>query len=368
MRSEALYIVSPEWHNEVVRACYLKRRFEPAETKDAVRLCESAARNGIRTHNALKALHLDDLFGSKRGGCIPGAQIIRIKSRFPATHVWNAQKKLGPAVAYEAMAECVNLAGEFGVGMVSVDNAFHYLWGGAYALEAAAQGYIAYTNCTALLAEVVPYGGKTPALGTNPHTWAFPTQKALGFPVLVDWATSAISMGRVQQLAREGRPLPPDAAIDSHGAVTTNPGEVAGLLPFGAHKGYGLGLINELLAAFIGAYLPKARGRPNPGGEKNSPCFHFMAIHPEAVSSGDYFGGRSMDENVRLVVENILSDGNESARIPGANAAKWRERCRKAGGLLFSEPEIKALNGLANEGGVQVLKAPLRAFEERVTE
>jgi ureidoglycolate dehydrogenase (NAD+) len=367
MNTETCYVVEPQWHNEFVRTCYLKRGFDPAETEDAARLCESAARNGIRTHNALKALHLDDLFGSKRGGCVPGAPITRMKSRFPATQVWNANKKLGPAVAYEAMAECVKLASEFGVGMVSIDNAFHYLWGGAYALEAAEQGYIAYTNCTALLAEVVPYGGKTPALGTNPHTWAFPTQKALGFPVLVDWATSAISMGRVQQLAREGRPLPEGVAINLDGVVTTNPSEVAGLLPFGAHKGYGLGLINELLAAFIGAYLPRLRGIPNSADEKNSSCFHFMAIHPEAVSSGDFFGGRSMDENVRLVMENILSHGNESARIPGANAAKWRERCREAGGLLFSEPEITALNELAKEGGVEPLKFPLRRFEERIS-
>jgi L-2-hydroxycarboxylate dehydrogenase (NAD+) len=363
MNTEVLYIVSPEWHNAVVRTCYLKRGFEAAETEEMVRLCESAARNGIRTHNALKALHLDDLFGSKKGGCVPGARIEKLPSRFPASQVWNANKKLGPAVAYEAMATCVKLAGEFGVGMVSIDNAFHYLWGGAYALDAAEQGYIAYTNCTALLAEVVPFGGKTPALGTNPHTWAFPTQKALGFPVLVDWATSAISMGRVQQLAREGRPLPEGGAIDANGATTTDPNRVAGLLAFGAHKGYGLGLINELLAAMIGAYLPKLRGRPNPGGEKDSPCFHFMAIHPEAISSGHYFGGRSMDENVRLVVENILGDGNETARIPGANAAQWRERSRAAGGLLFSEPEVNAFNEFAREGGVEPLRLPLRRFE-----
>ena len=30
-----------------------------------------------------------------------------------------------------------------------------------------------------------------------------------------------------------------------------------------------------------------------------------------------------------------MGKGNETARLPGANAAKWRERCRSAGGLLF---------------------------------
>ena len=35
----------------------------------------------IRTHNALKALHLDDLFGSKAGGCKPSAEILKKESR-----------------------------------------------------------------------------------------------------------------------------------------------------------------------------------------------------------------------------------------------------------------------------------------------
>jgi L-2-hydroxycarboxylate dehydrogenase (NAD+) len=302
-------------------------------------------------------LHLDERFGSTAGGCIPGAKITKPRSRFPASQVWNANKKIGPAVAYEAMSTCIELAHQFGVGMVSVDNAFHYLWGGAYVLQAAENGCIGYTNCTALLAEVVPYGGGSPALGTNPHSWAFPTQKAIGFPVLVDWATSAISMGRVQQLAREGRSLPEGVAIDSAGAITTDPDQVAGLLPFGAHKGYGLALINELFAATIGGYLPRMRGIPSSTGEKNSCCFHFMAIHPEALSSGDYFGGNTMDENIRVVVENILS-GNEGAIIPGARAAKWREHCRSAGGLLFSGQELNALNELATEGAVPASDFP----------
>jgi ureidoglycolate dehydrogenase (NAD+) len=352
MNTERWFVVSPEWHNEVVRTCYLAKGFDSTETADAVRLCESAARNGIRTHNALKALHLDDLFGSRVGGCVPRAQITKLKSRFPASEVWNANKKLGAPVAYEAMETCVRLANEFGTGMVSVDNAFHYIWGGAYVLEAAEKGFIGYTHCTSLLAEVVPYGGKTPALGTNPHSWAFPTTDSIGFPVLVDWATSAIAMGRVQQLAREGRPLPEGVAIDSVGNITTDPTQVAGLLPFGAHKGYGLGLINELFASIIGGYLPKIRGRPSSNAEKNSCCFHFVAIHPEAISSGDYFGGNSMERNIQLVTENILGPGNEGAIIPGANAAKWRQRCSAAGGLLFTEPELAALNELARESGV----------------
>ena len=84
-------------------------------------------------------------------------------------------------------------------------------------MEAAQKGYIAYTNCTASLAEVVPFKGAFPTLGTNPHSWGFPTTEAVGFPIVIDWATSVIAMGRVQQLKREGKQLPPNAAVDKIG-------------------------------------------------------------------------------------------------------------------------------------------------------
>src|SRR2546425_5936013 len=118
------------------------------------------------------------------------------------------------------MAAAMKLADRFGIGAVAVDNAFHYLWGGGYVIDAAKKGYVAYTCCTAALAEVVPHGGRTATLGTNPHSWAFPTTEIVGFPVCVDFATSVVATGRVQQLAREGLALPTGAAIDETGAET----------------------------------------------------------------------------------------------------------------------------------------------------
>ena len=97
-------------------------------------------------------------FRLQSGGCKPSAQIIRKDSRFAASEVWDCQYKLGQATAYEAMERCIELADQFGIGQVSVDHAFHYLWGGGYVMDAAKRGYIAYTNCTASITEVVLHG------------------------------------------------------------------------------------------------------------------------------------------------------------------------------------------------------------------
>src|SRR5882757_6350364 len=217
------YIVPSKLHNDLVAAAYRHRGYNAAEAEAGARFSNLTARHGIKTHNAIKALHLDEVFGSKAGGCVPGAKIEKLKSPYRAVQKWNANRKLGQAVGLEAMEAAMKLADRFGVGVVAVDNAFHYLWGGGYVIDAARKGYIAYTNCTAALAEVVPFGGKFPTLGTNPHSWAFPTQDAIGFPICVDWATSTVAMGRVQQLKREGKPLPPNSAVDKDGNPTTDP-------------------------------------------------------------------------------------------------------------------------------------------------
>ncbi len=352
--SEIFHVIPVAAHEHLVTTAYQQRGFDASEASQAAKLATAATRHGIRTHNALKALHLDDLFGSKAGGCVPGAAIRKIPSRFDACEIWDASRKLGQAVAWEAIETCIRLADKHGSGTVSIDNAFHYLWGGGYVMEAARRGYIAYTNCTASLAEVVPFQGVFPTLGTNPHSWGFPTTDAVGFPMVIDWATSVIAMGRVQQLAREGNSLPPDAAVDAEGRPTTDPTKAKSLVPFGAHKGYGLSLINEVVAALIGGSLPTIRSRNTGGpGEKHGCAFFFQVIHPEAVSGGAFACGRSQAENVKAVLADIIGHGNDGCMLPGQLEARAAARCDAAGGLLFSTAEVEALNDIAREAGVE---------------
>ena len=349
---EEFYIVPEQQHNELVSLAYKHRGYNQKEAEDAAKFCSFASKHGVRTHNAIKALHLDELFGSGNGGCTPNSEIEVLENKFAASEVWNCNKKLGQSVAYEAIEKCIELADKYGIGQVSVDSAFHYLWGGGYVLDAAKRGFIAYTNCTAGLAEVVPFMGKFPTLGTNPHSWAFPTSEAIGFPIVIDWATSVVAMGRVQQLKREGQKLPDNAAVDKDGNPTNDPEKATYLVPFGAHKGYGMALINEILASFIGGSFPTLRSREIPEGEKRTPSFYFQVIHPEAVSGGAFALGRNQTENVRAVIEDIKAHGNEDIFLPGQDFAQAADRTEKAGGLLFSEAEIGEFNHISQEIGV----------------
>ena len=349
---ETFYVVPVEQHNLLVEKAYARRGFNSDECRAAAKSSAYASWHGIRTHNAIKALHLDDLFGSKSEGCIPDATIEKRETGFAASQIWNANRKLGQATAYAAMDEAISMADKYGIGQVSVDNAFHYLWGGGYVMDAAQKGYVAYTNCTAALAEVVPFMGKHPTLGTNPHSWGLPTTDAIGFPLVIDWATSVVSMGRVQQFQREGAQLPAEAAVDKEGQVTTDPNQVAALTTFGKHKGYGLSIINEIFGALIGGSLPTIRSRWDCAeNEKHTPAFYFQVIHPDAISGNAFASGRTQSENVKAVLEDIIGHGNDRCLLPGQIEAEAAKRCKTNNGLLFSTAEIDAFNEIATECG-----------------
>src|SRR3954462_8183412 len=97
------YIVPTKLHNDLVAAAYRKRGYSSDEADAAARFSEITAWHGIKTHNAIKALHLDEHFGSQAGRCKPGAPIEKPPSPFKAVQKWNANRKLGQAVAFEAM-------------------------------------------------------------------------------------------------------------------------------------------------------------------------------------------------------------------------------------------------------------------------
>ena len=129
------------------------------------------------------------------------------------------QFKLGQATAYEAMDRCIELADRYGIGQVSVDHVSLFM--GRRLCDGCRKEriYRVYK-----LYCIYHGGGSFHGMRTYPWNQSsflgFPTMDAVGFPVVIDWATSVIAMGRVQQLKREGKSLPPGAAVDQDGKET----------------------------------------------------------------------------------------------------------------------------------------------------
>jgi LDH2 family malate/lactate/ureidoglycolate dehydrogenase len=67
----------------------------------------------------------------------------------------------------------------------------------------------------------------------------------------LDMATSIIAWNVVANAARAGTRIPRGWAVDPHGRGTTDPRRARALLPAGAYKGSGLGLMIEVLCALL---------------------------------------------------------------------------------------------------------------------
>ena len=140
--------------------------------------------------------------------------------------------------------------------------------------------------------------------------------------------------------------------MDAEGKETDDPNKAVALLPFGQHKGYGLGLIDELYAAYIGGGLPQIRGTAlGDSKEKRASTFYFQVIHSDALKGNDYAKGRTQAQNVKAIIVDILGHGNEKCLLPGQPEARNGELSKKYGGLLFAKAELDEFNHLATEVG-----------------
>ncbi len=176
---------------------------------------------------------------------------------------------------------------------------------------------IGMTNAAAC---VSPPGGNKAVLGTNPIAMSVPSKNG-GLAFEFDQSTSAIAIGKIRMAAAAGEKIPLGWAVDKNGEPTDDPNAAlkGSLVSAGGHKGYGFGLMAELLAAAVTGSinsvncpaLKAAEGPPHDLGQ-----FYFV-IDPTTFS-GDQFWQR-----LDTLEQAVQSQSN--ARLPGSNRV-WPEQ------------------------------------------
>ena len=205
---------------------------------------------------------------------IPGAPF-RVIHETPSTALVDGGSGFGQVVAVKAMELAVEKARRTGVGAISVFNTNHFGMAAYYALIAL-QNDMASIITSNTSPWVVPWGGRVPMLGTNPICMAIPS--AQDIPIILDMATSATARGKIEEAAKEGRPIPEGWAVDENGRLTTDPVAAlkGALLPFGGPKGYCLSFIIDILS---GCLAGAAYGK------------HVVSLYPENIKCniGQFF-------------------------------------------------------------------------------
>jgi uncharacterized oxidoreductase len=138
--------------------------------------------------------------------------------------------------------------------VVGLHNAHHVARIGEWAEQCASAGLTSVHFVNVLSPPMVaPWGGSEARLVTNPFCVGVPHEP---HPYVLDYATSAIAVGKVKVALARGEPVPNGMLIDANGAPTTDPGALfdsmkGALLPFAQHKGYALAVICELLGGML---------------------------------------------------------------------------------------------------------------------
>ncbi|MBR0874927.1 Ldh family oxidoreductase [Bradyrhizobium tropiciagri] len=255
---------------------------------------------GIESHGA-SMLPLYDRM--RRAGGLNMTPRPRIVKENAATALMDGDAGLGHPVAVEAMNLAVAKCKLIGIGAVSVVNSHHFGATGLYAEMAARKGVIAFVTSSARTVAVLPTGGTTPVLGTNPIAFAAPASR--GDPFLLDMSTSAVAANKVKVYAYHQTPLPVGWVVDGAGKPVTDPGEgfrtcmesdVGGLMPMGGtretgtHKGYGLAVMAQLLGSTLagGSFSPFRSREAKPGAPDNIGHF-FLALDPDFFRASGSF-------------------------------------------------------------------------------
>ncbi|MBW7884675.1 MAG: Ldh family oxidoreductase [Caldilineaceae bacterium] len=185
------------------------------------------------------------------GKIVPAATPIVDWRNRAAAHV-DGHWGWGPVGARLGTETALALAAEFGIAAVTVDRCAHIGRIGEYVALMAEAGMVGMALCNHYPA-VAPFGGRERIFGTNPVALATPGGPNRP-PILVDFATSGVAEGKLRVARAKGETVAPGLIVDSDGHPSQTPGDFyagGALLPFGAHKGYGLGLMVEILGGLL---------------------------------------------------------------------------------------------------------------------
>ena len=235
----------------------------------------------------------------------------------------DGDRAFGQVAAHEAMALGIEKAHQHGIAAVALHNSHHIGRIGYWAEQCAAAGFVSI--------HFAPFHGRDSRFGTNPFCVVFPRKD--NFPLLLDYATSAIAFGKTRVAWHKGVPVPPGCLIDVNGVPTTNPAvmqesPLGSLLTFAEHKGYALAAMCEILGGALsgGKTTHQETLQTSPDAILN--CMTTIIINPELFGAPDC---NAQTEAFAEWVKASPHDDDKPILLPGEWEVNTRRERQKQG-------------------------------------
>ena len=206
----------------------------------------------------------------------------------------------------------LNAAKENGVASLAVGHAHTCTSLGYFTEQIAMKGYIGigFTNASAI---VSPPNGYKRVLGTNPIAMSVPAKEG-GVAFQFDQSTSAVALGKITMANAAGEKIPFGWAVDENGNATDDPAAAlkGSLLSMAGYKGWGLGLMVEVMASAFTGSIPSRDlvGLKLPEGAPHNLGQTYLIIDP-TLHAGEAFW-----DNIQGLAK--IVDSQENARLPGS--------------------------------------------------
>ena len=213
------------------------------------------ARSGLPRHR-----HAAEVRRVDAGRLHPARGRAHRGARRLATALVDGQKGLGHPASVLAMELAIAKAETYGIGIVAVRNSNHSAPARNYSMMALARGMIGLRGDQLALrghgADLRPEADD----GHQPARLAAPAARHA--PFVLDMATTTVAVGKLTIASRWNKPIPEGWGLDAQGRPTSDAREIlASRLPpplggsreLGSHKGYGLGVMVDILSGVLSA-------------------------------------------------------------------------------------------------------------------
>uniref|UniRef100_A0A3P8S5V6 Malate dehydrogenase n=1 Tax=Amphiprion percula TaxID=161767 RepID=A0A3P8S5V6_AMPPE len=262
-----------------------------------------------------------------------------VEKESAATALVDGKNLLGPVVGNFCMNLAIKKAKEVGIGWVVAHGSNHYGIAGYYAMQALKKNMINIVCKNLSPPDAVDFCLQC-TLGTNPISVAAPANDGDSF--VLDMATSAVALGKIELHERRKDPIPEGWGCDPQGKLTTDPKKVltgGGLVPIGGnedtggYKGYGLGMMVEVFCGILaGAQYSKhiRTWKVTDRVANLGQCF--VAINPEMFAPG--FSDRMSD--LLSIQRNMEpADPNLPVLAAGDTERMNMKKCEELGGISY---------------------------------